>query len=350
MTTVRDIAREAGVSPMTVSNVINGRYERVSAATARRVKEVMERRGYVPSAPARALSSKNSNVIALVYPGEVSGHQPLANPHDSAFIGEIERQVGRSGRYLMIHAAENVIKTAANLRTWHVDGAIFLGTIASEVDDLRRRYEVPMVFVDNYSSSPEVRTVGIDDFRGGYLAGQHLVEAGHERLAFVGPQIEGEGVLHQRFLGFSRAVADAGMESRSIAVLRCDSHFRDGLELAGRLAADPRRPTGIFATADIIAIGLLKGFLVSGVRVPEEVSLIGFDGLPETTYVLPAVSTIRQDVAAKARAAVQALLALLEGEPEEPAERITLGVELVAGGTVGPPRGQRPAGKASHLG
>jgi LacI family transcriptional regulator len=346
MTTVRDIAREAGVSAMTVSNVINGRHDRVSAATASRVREVMDRHGFVPSAPARALSSKNSNVIALVYPGEVTGHEPLANPHDSAFIGEIERQVSRSGRYLMIHAAENVIKTAASLRTWHVDGAIFLGTIASEVDELRKRYEVPMVFVDNYSSSPEVRTVGIDDFRGGYLAAQHLVEAGHERVAFVGPQIEGEGVLHQRFLGFSQALADAGRSSGPVPVLRCDSHFRDGLELAAQLAADPRRPTGIFTTADIIAIGMLKGFLVNGLRVPDDVSLIGFDGLPETTYVLPTVSTIRQDVSAKARAAVQALLGLLDADPEEPAPRVTLGVELVAGGSVGPP--PPTAGPSGH--
>ena len=337
MTTVRDIAREAGVSAMTVSNVINGRHDRVSAATARRVQEVMERQGFVPSAPARALSSKNSNVVALVYPGEITGHEPLANPHDSAFIGEIERQVSRSGRYLMIHAAENVIKTAANLRTWQVDGAIFLGTIASEVDELRRRYDVPMVFVDNYSSSPDVHTVGIDDFRGGYLAGQHLVRAGHEQLAFVSPRIEGEGVLHQRFLGFSRALADAGKGGGPLRVLPCDSHCGDGLELAARLAADPARPTGIFATADITAIGLLKGFLVNGVRVPDDVSLIGFDGLPETTYVLPAVSTIRQDVSAKARAAVHTLLSLLDDDRESSTERITLDVELQAGGTVGPP-------------
>ena len=347
MTTVRDIAREAGVSAMTVSNVINGRHEKVSAATARRVREVMERLGYVPSAPARALSSKSSNVVALVYPGETSGYEPLANPHDSAFIGEIERQVSRSGRYLMIHAAENVITTAANLRTWHVDGAIFLGTIASEVDELRKRYEVPMVFVDNYSPSPSVHTVGIDDFKGGYLAGRHLIEAGHERLAFVGPEIEGAGVLRQRLLGFSKALAEGGRRPEDLLVLRCDSHFRDGMELAFRLAPDPGRPTGIFTTADIIAIGLLKGFLTSGVRVPGDVSLIGFDGLPETTYVLPAVSTIHQDVSAKARAAVDALLALLDPASDEPSGRITLDVELVARETVGPPPQHPSAGNGT---
>jgi len=337
MTTLRDIAREAGVSPMTVSNVINERHDRVSPATALRVREVLERLGYVPNASARALSSKASNVIALVYAAAHEGDAPLANPHDATFVGEIERQVSRSGRYLMIHSAQDVVSTAANLRTWHVDGAVFLHTVASEVDDLRERYQVPMVFVDNYSSSPDVHTVGIDDFHGGYLAGQHLAAAGHRRLGFVSGHIDGQGVLHRRFQGFTKALADGGIDPASVTVLECDSRFSAGLELAQQLVADPRRPTGVFATADIIALGLLHGLQTGGVAVPGDVSLIGFDGLPEAAYVLPVLTTVRQDVMAKARTAVQTLLAMLADEPVSPTERIALGVELVTGGTVGPP-------------
>lgn len=262
---------------------------------------------------------------------------PLGNPHDSVFIGEVEREVSRAGRYLMIHSAENVVRSADNLKTWRVDGAILLGTIGEEVDELRERYDVPMVFVDNYSSAPDVYNVGIDDRRGGYLAARHLIAAGHERFAFIGPEIEGAGVLHQRYSGFCAAISEAGHAVEDITVIRCPTQFPDGLEVARRLASSPARPTGIFATADIIAIGMLKGFLTSGVRVPEDVSLIGFDGTPETTHVTPSVSTVRQDVAAKARAAVKTVLELIEGGPGTPTRRITLDVELVTRETVGPP-------------
>ncbi|WP_147525087.1 LacI family DNA-binding transcriptional regulator [Cellulomonas timonensis] len=337
MTTVRDIAREAGVSPMTVSNVVNGRHSKVSPATVDRVREVMDRLGYVPSAPARALSAKNSKLVALVYGGEDVRRLPLSNPHDSVIVGEVERHVSMSGRYLMIHAAEDIVTTAANLRTWHVDGAIFLGTVADEVDELRERYDVPMVFIDNYSSSPAVSNIGIDDFRGGYLAAQHLIAQGHERLCFVGPQIRVGGVVHQRYAGWAQALDDAGLPVRPEQVIACHPDFDEGRDLAVRLAATDDRPTGIFATADILAIGLLHGFRISGVDVPADVSIVGFDDLPESARSNPPLTTIRQDVPAKARAAVEALVGLMEDPDGAEARRVTLGVELVARDTVGPP-------------
>src|SRR5919106_860529 len=98
MTTVRDIAREAGVSAMTVSNVINGRHDKVSAATIERVRAIMERRGFVPNASARALSANRSHIVALVYRSSEHDDEPLANPHDAAFVGEVERRVSGTGR------------------------------------------------------------------------------------------------------------------------------------------------------------------------------------------------------------------------------------------------------------
>jgi len=334
MTTLRDIALEAGVSAMTVSNVVNGRHDRVSAATAERVRAIMERRGFIPNAPARALSANRSNIVALVYRSDL---EPLGNPHDAAFVGEVERQISGLGRHLMIRAAEDVIRTAAKLRTWRVDGAIFLGTLGSEVDDLRQHIDVPMVFVDNYSESPQVSKVGVDDLRGGYLAARHLLDAGHERLAFVGPHIDDVGVIRQRYNGFCRAIAESGLEPGTVRVIECDSRFQHGRDLAARLGDEAARPTGLFATADIIAIGLLNGFLSRGVRVPDDVSIIGFDDTPDSTHVFPALTTIRQDVASKAAAAVEMLVTLIGAGETASSERVTLDVELVPRATVGPP-------------
>ena len=333
MTTLRDIAREAGVSAMTVSNVIRGRHDKVSTATVERVRAIVAKHRFVPNASARALSSNRSKIIALVYPSSL---EPLANQHDAAFVGAVEHQVSDGGRHLMIWAAKDVVRTADNLRTWRMDGAIFYGTLGSEVDDLHRRLDVPIVFVDNYSESPLVNRVGIDDYRGGFLAARHLLDAGHRTLGFVGPLTHDVGVVRERYRGFRAATDAAGEQADEIRVIECDPGFQDGRDVAVGLSTDPARPTGLFATADIIAIGLLNGFLSSGVDVPGQVSLIGFDDIPEATHGLPALSTIRQDVGAKACAAVERLVGLIELDLD-PGDQVTLPVQLIQRATVGPP-------------
>jgi LacI family transcriptional regulator len=338
--TLRDIAKEAGVSAMTVSNVINGRHTKVGPDTIKRVREAIEKLGFVPNASARVLTTERSNIIALVYPADP---EPLANQHDAAFVGAVERQVSGGDRHLMIRAADDVVKAADNLRTWRVDGAVVYGTFGSEVDGLlHRRLKVPIVFVDNYSDSPDVDRVGINDYQGGRLAAQHLLAKGHRRLGFVGPSRHGPGVVHERFRGFEEVAMAAGA---TIRPFERGPRFEDGQELARELSTELASgpgterdvPTGFFATADILAIGLLNGFLSSGVDVPGEVSVIGFDDIPQAVHGLHPLTTIRQDVGAKARAAVDRLLERIDSEAK-PGDRVTLDVELVERGTVGPPR------------
>lgn len=333
MITVRDIAAEAGVSAMTVSNVINGRTDKVSAATAERIREIMERTGYVPNGPATALATKRSNIVALVH--AASGERPQPSPHDSIFLDEVERGMTKAGRYLMIRSADDVAVTAKELRSWRVDGAIILGAFTSEADEVQSRLGLPLVFVDNYSTSSRISRVGLDDFHGGLIAGRELISAGHRRLALVAPGVDRPGVIHQRFLGFMAAVSEAGLDREAVTLLDSAPFFDDALALGKELALSPDRPTGIFATADIIAIGLLKGLVDSGVPVPDQASIIGFDDLPEARYVSPALSTVRQDIPAKAKAAVAALLALMESQ--ERGAEVRLSVEMARRGSVAPP-------------
>ena len=333
MTTMRDIAREAGVSAMTVSNVINGREHKVSAVTRERVLAIIAKHNFVLDAAASTLSSKRSDIVALVYP---TSPEPLANQHDAAFVGAVEHHVRETGRHLMIWAAKDVVQTGANLRTWRVDGAIFYGTLGGEVDNLDEKLEIPIVFVDNYSKSPRVNRVGIDDYRGGYLAARHLIDNGHRRLGFVGPLDARVGVVRERLRGFLAGAGDAGVEVDNDHVYDTTARFQAGHDRATELSTDRQRPTGLFATADILAIGLLNGFLKNDVEVPGQVSLIGFDDIPEASHVLPALTTIRQDVGAKARAAVERLAGLIDPD-RDPGDHVTLDVQLVQRATVGPP-------------
>ncbi|GAA3854001.1 LacI family DNA-binding transcriptional regulator [Tessaracoccus defluvii] len=332
MTTVRDIAAEAGVSAMTVSNVINGRTDKVSVATAERVRSIMARTGYVPNGPATALSTSRSNIVALIH--AASGRRSQPSPHDSIFLDEVERRVTGTGRFLMIRSADDVAQTSAELRSWRVDGAIVLGAFASEADEVQAQLGLPLVFVDNYSTSSRISRVGLDDFQGGLLAARELIGAGHRRLALVAPGVDRPGVIHQRYLGFRAAVAEASLDRNSLELIDCEPFFDPSWELGSALARRQDRPTGLFATADIIAIGLLKGMAEAGVQVPTAASIVGFDDLPEARYVTPSLTTIRQDIPAKAQAAVDALLTLIEGN-ERPAE-VRLPVTLCRRGSVAP--------------
>lgn len=339
--TMRDVARAAGVSAMTVSNVLNGRRGRVSPATVSLVEDTIARLGYVPDGAARALSARSSGIVALVYRG--GGDRPaLANPHDSELVGEVERWVSRSGRHLMIHAAEDVVTTAGNLRTWNVDGAILLGVLAPQVAELRRLSGVPMVLVDTADDTGDdgFATVGVDDVGGGRLAGDHLAGLGHRRTAFVGPDPAAGGVIADRYRGWRAALDDHGVQD-DLVLRTATSSFEAGLEAATRLLAAPELPTAVFCTADILAIGLLKGLLGAGVRVPEDVSVVGFDDLPECRHLTPTLTTVRQDVRAKGRSAVELLTQVMTGTTgtaDGAPPRTTLPVELVPRETVAAPR------------
>jgi LacI family transcriptional regulator, galactose operon repressor len=355
--TVRNVAEKAGVSAMTVSNVIN-RPEKVSPGLVERVREAMIDLGFVPNASARVLTSNRSpvtrsGIIALVYP---SNDELLANQHDAAFLGAVEHHVSRTGRHLMIWPAKDAVQTAEKLRSWQMDGAIFYGTLGSEIDKLHELLDVPMVFVDNYSESPRVVRVNIDDERGGLLAARRLLEAGHRRLGFVGPiSDDDDGVVGERFRGFGEATDDVPIHDVGVVYERyrgfaaaveavggqvekipCNPRFEDGRARAVKLSSNPGRPTGLFATADIIAIGLLKGFQNSHIKVPDQVSLIGFDDILEAGHVVPELTTIRQDIDAKARVAVERLGGLIEPD-SAPSEKDMPEVKLIERDTVGPP-------------
>ena len=326
MVTMDDVARAAGVSTMTVSNVLNGHKKKVSDQTTRRVLHEVARLGYVPNSQARALSGGNSGIVAVAY--TTGGEYPLSNPHDAQFVGTVEAAVNRSGRYLMIRSSADALETVAALRTWNVDGAIFLGIIGDEARELMEMLDIPAVFVDNYADDLPLDTVNIDDYRGGYLAGEFLVQQGHKEIGFLGPHRAEVGVMRERWEGFRQALAEAGLAVRPEHLWEMDAHFDLGLELGLQLAAGTP-PTAIFATADITALGVMRGLEDGGLRVPEDVSLLGFDDLEAGRYASPQLSTIRQDVSAKANLAVQMLVEQMADTDSDPARHAQLPVELV---------------------
>jgi LacI family transcriptional regulator len=343
--TLRDVAREAGVSTMTVSNVLNRRRGRASPATVTRVLAAVDALGYVPHAPARALSRASSGLVAVVHPpGPRRGSAPV-DQHDAVMVAAIERWVTASGRHLLVYATTDPVETVTSLRTWSVDGAILLGAFEDQAEALRDGCDVPLVFVDAHGATPRSSSVGVDDHRGGWLAGEAFAEEGHRRVALVAPPHTRDGVVRRRVHGCVAALRQHDLDVAEVDVHTCDAVLEEAETVGRRLAASRARPTAVFATADVIAAGVVKGLLAADVDVPREVSVVGFDDDPLCRLLTPELTTIRQDLQTKARTAVDLLLAEVapaEGEGSGPTEHVTLEVELVRRGTLGPPPPSTP--------
>ncbi len=330
-----DIAEAAGVSVMTVSNVMNGKRARVSDSTIARVREIADRLGYVPNIPARSLAASRSHIVgALVPVGE--NNSLLVSPHTVAVIGGVERQLRHRGYHVLLRGIESAGEIAEAIRGWSLDGAILVEFRESDIDGIRVD-GVPLVAIDSYSANP--RTIGVrtDDRAGGRLAGARLAEAGHRRVLFAGPAVEGSGVVGERYAGFREACVAAGIAPAAIEVAEVIPTFEDGRAFAERLRSEHPEVTAVFATADVLAIGIMAGLAAAGVVVPRDLSIIGFDDLDVSAYTAPGLTTIAQDMPAKVAEAARIILDEIE-KGEGPREAVSLGVELVERGTVAPPR------------
>ncbi|MGY5766572.1 LacI family DNA-binding transcriptional regulator [Brachybacterium sp. DNPG3] len=309
MTTLADVAKEAGVSMMTVSNVLAGRTKKVSEKTAQRVREAVEATGYVPSGAARALSRRRSRIVALVVQGDGSA---MTSTHDARYVGELARILQVRGYVSMLIPAADLRATAASLRSWNVEGAIVINTLGTEIERLLDAHDVPMLFSDNYSDADGALTVCADDVTGGRLAAEHLIRHGHRDALFLGPLRGVVSVDDERWRGFRTAFEDAGLPAPRTSIAISETTVAAGFEVAAQVVALEPRPTAVFCAADDLAAGLLRGLVAAGVRVPEDISVIGFDGFDIAQVTRPTLTTIGQDMTSKAEQSVDLLLAALD--------------------------------------
>lgn len=336
MVTLKDIAKEAGVSMMTVSRIVNGTPGAASEETTRRVLAVVKKRGYVPNASARALVSRNSRLIAACLLS-VKGANPLEDPYNAQFLGALVNETRARGYDLMLRFVESFDEATRGIRSWNADGAVFNGLPDRHIRALEEQHPVPIVFTDCYTSARQVNCVGIDDTKGGRLAAAYLLSHGHRRFAFCGFYQAEEGVMLHRLTSFRETVRAFGgtlPEDLVFSLPRTEPQTA----LAGcaeRLSAACARGevTAAFVAADILAVDLIEALAARGVRVPEDLSIVGFDNVPLGAHIAPPLTTIAQDVPRKAKCAAEILFRHIE-DPKAPAESITLDLTLVERGSV----------------
>jgi LacI family transcriptional regulator len=328
--TIDDIARQAGVSNTTVSNVINGRAGRVSRATIDRINAIIDETGYVPNMSARALASSSSKVVAIInhLDPNKSGNF-MEDPFHNTLLGAVEQSLKEVGYYLMVRTVSDGDDLKAFLRNWNVDGLFLSGVLESEsLYPTLKSLSLPVVLTDSYLSDyKDMVNVGLQDFEGARLATEYLLNKGHRRIVFAGPARHPGGVVQQRFDGYKKALADAKVPFDPALVFESEFSTRKTMELGSEI---PRQTdaTAVFATADIMAAGIMSGLSQGGYRVPEDFSVVGFDDINWCRMTNPMLTTIAQDTKKKGQIAADYMICLLEGREIEQAN-IVLPVALV---------------------
>ncbi len=328
MATIKDIARVVGVSATTVSNVIRGNPGRVSPEMIVRINQTIEDMHYVPNLSARTLVSNASHIIGVInhlVPPEVGGF--FQDPFHGALLAGIETTLRERGYYMMVRTIDTEPELLSLLSNWNLDGLIVTGIFPSDFYSRLKAQSVPFILIDSYVDSENELQVRLADKLGGYLATQHLLENGHRRILFCGPPIQAQGVLRERFDGYCQALAEYGLPVQDADIYGLEIGLEQstalGLELARR-----QDFTAIFATADILAAGLISGLNEAGRSVPEEISIVGFDDLNIARLTSPKLTTIHQNVVQRGSVAADMLLSVLEKDSGAP-RNIVMPISLV---------------------
>lgn len=319
---LKTIAKQAGVSTATVSNVINGNHHKVSRATIEKVQKIIHELGYEPNATARSLASKRSRIIGVVVSNIGDSEHFFGNPHYAHLLALLEKYIRQQGYYMMLRCVNRCEDSLELLRSWNVDGVIYFGTLPEDVAPIKKSINIPVVFLDSYSREEHFVNIGVDDYKGGYLSGKYLLERGHRDIALVGIGFDYHGVMGQRGNGFWKACAEYGITQDPGHVFEINTSYQSGVELGRRIALSPIPFTAVAAMADIMAFGIMEGLRREGKRVPEDVSVIGFDDLLECQYTYPKLTTISQDTERKAQKAGEVLVRMIrDGEKSELSHR-----------------------------
>ncbi len=336
--TVVDIAKLAGVAPMTVSRVINGSGY-VSARLREKVQSVIDKMEYHPNALARGLKSQRSHVIGILAPD-------IQNPFSAELAGSIQDVLLESGYTSFISTTEQSSKRElAALAAFfdHRVAGIVVATMETEAGnealDRFTRRGLPIVLVGRSSGPDNIARVTADHWKGAYDAVAHLISRGHTRIGYIGGSAVTAGRL-RRFHGYLEAMSAHGLEvhEKWIAGPEAEtgpgySKQADGYAAMERLLALPQRPTAVFARNDFTAMGAMSAARDLGVSIPDEMAIAGFDNVPQSAFTTPPLTTVAQSTAEQGRAAAKMLLDRIENRVTTAPAELCLECRLIIRGS-----------------
>lgn len=310
--TLKEIAELAGVSVATVSNVINGNINKVSRETREKVERIIAENDYHPNAAARSLSTQKSSIIILVLPHIGKYFTFNSNPYYGELVAEIEKFTRERNYWLMVRCVDDCREIMSMISSWNADGAIFVGVSTDEISEIRSNLRCPVVFIDSYCNEEDTVCVSINDYRGGYMSAIHLLNNGHRKIAFAGPKIGEEGVIRERFNGFRDACEERGVTIRDEDIFEVEAIESNSIYAGQDIAFSPNKYTAVSVMSDVSACGIITGLARAGVRVPEDISVVGFDNLTISKLMVPRLTTISQNIEWKARRAGDLLFEMID--------------------------------------
>ncbi|HEX5786534.1 MAG TPA: LacI family DNA-binding transcriptional regulator [Woeseiaceae bacterium] len=338
--TISDVAREARVSPMTVSRVINDD-ARVRQSTRDAVNAAIRDLGYLPNKAARSLASASQVQIGMLY------DNPSSSYLSAMLLGVLE-QARRSDTQIVVVECENEadgMRCIRNMVKTGIDGILLSPPLADAeaVLALLKETGVQCVTIGTRRDEPNVSSVAIDDFAAARLMTEHIIRLGHRRIGFIKGSPD-QLATPQRLAGYREALANAGIDYDSELVVDGRFSYRSGLAAAEELLALPDRPTAIFASNDDMAAATVATAHRHHVDIPRDLTVCGFDDTLLATTIWPEITTIHQPITAMSQAAIDLLekrIRAVRSGQEEPRTSITLDFRFVQRASDAPPGGYR---------
>ncbi len=323
MATIHDVARRAGVSVMTVSRVLN-KPEKVSGKTADRVRGVMEELGYQPSQVARSLVKRRTNTIGIVMPD-------IKNTFFNGWFRSVEDYARRSGYTPMLcNTDENSDDEMRLVRTFlahRADGILIVPHSRDSVEYLLRA-KVNTVLVDRVYDEIDIDFVTTDHYEGAVRLTKYLLENGHRKIGVL----KGAGVLYpdrERYRGFRAAMIDGGVEINENFVCNCEFKEPNAFEAVARLLQTADPPTAIFSFNSLMTIGAIKAIRSVGLKIPDNISLVGYDEIPGNDIIKPGITHILQPIEKLGRDATEILIGKIENPGSKEKRRVFLKPDLI---------------------
>jgi LacI family transcriptional regulator len=330
MTTIREVAKASGVSVATVSRVLNG-YADVGDATRQRVLLHARRLDYTPNAAARTLVTRRSHLIGVVlFTGD--RHPDIQHPFFQDVLVGLKHGVGSVGYDLLLFASDVADRPQSYLRRvrqHRLDGVVLWGVDrASPALAELLASQTPVIAVDIDVTGERATWVASDNLGGARLAVRHLHALGHARIATIaGLEVTKPGL--DRLLGFRAELDALGLPRRAEYERFGDFYAESGEKAMRELLELDEPPTAVFAAADMMAVGAIRAARSGGLRVPEDVAVVGFDDAAVASFLHPSLTTIRQDRTGLGLAAARALVREIEEPDAAPPPALMLPVELV---------------------
>lgn len=325
---IKDIAERAKVSPSTVSRALSD-HPHISEETKAQVRKLASEMGYTPSLVARSLVTQDTATIGVVI-------TEASDPYLSDLVMSIERTAQECGYSVLLSSSYfDAVRELRSVYAFHgrrVRGIVVVGSqVAQGYLDLDEH--LPPITLTNSPTYPS--SVSCDNVSGARQAVEHLYQLGHRRVAYVGSR-RSQSSNSARMSGYLQILAEHGLTFDPSLVFEHDGTLGGGREAAQALLCSDPLPTGVFCFNDMTAIGLLNALQRRGVRVPEQVSVVGFDDIEFAAHCFPALTTVRQPTDEMGRCLVELLQTLIEGR--EDVEPKMLSADLVIRGTTAPPR------------